>query len=261
MNYGLYLSASGVLTNLYRQDVYANNLANAQTVGFKPDVPALSYRPVEAVEDDLGFELSHDLLDRLGGGVFAGDQRIKFTQSNLEMTGRDLDVALVEPKQFFVVSAIDAATNQSSIMLTRDGRFAVNESGELVTATQGHHVLDRNDAPIQLGPGPVRVDSTGRIFQDGQIVAQLQVSQVNDTNGLVKHGQSLFRMAGDNMTRQVVQGAAVKSRFVENSGTDPIMALMKLIDSTKSATGNATMIRYHDLLMEQAVNVLGRVSA
>ena len=47
MIYGLYLSATGVLTNSYRQDVIANNLANAETVGFKRN-----------------FALFHDALDR-----------------------------------------------------------------------------------------------------------------------------------------------------------------------------------------------------
>ena len=36
MLYGLYLSAAGVQLQEYRQDVISNNLANAQTVGFKP---------------------------------------------------------------------------------------------------------------------------------------------------------------------------------------------------------------------------------
>jgi len=38
MIYGLYLSAAGVMTNSYRQDVIANNIANAETVGFKKDL-------------------------------------------------------------------------------------------------------------------------------------------------------------------------------------------------------------------------------
>ena len=38
MNYGLYLSAAGTLSNMFRQDVIANNLANLNTVGFKPDM-------------------------------------------------------------------------------------------------------------------------------------------------------------------------------------------------------------------------------
>ena len=38
MNYGLYLAASGALSNMYRQDVITNNLVNVETTGFKPDM-------------------------------------------------------------------------------------------------------------------------------------------------------------------------------------------------------------------------------
>ena len=44
MMYGLYLSATGVLANSYRQDVIANNLANSETVGFKRDTALLRKR-------------------------------------------------------------------------------------------------------------------------------------------------------------------------------------------------------------------------
>ena len=81
MNYGLYLSASGVLTNLYRQDVFANNLANSETVGFKPDSPTVRQREPEAIEDNLGLGASQRLLDKLGGGVLAGPQSIRFSPS------------------------------------------------------------------------------------------------------------------------------------------------------------------------------------
>ena len=36
MNYGLYLSAAGAISSIHRQNVLANNLANMNTVGFKP---------------------------------------------------------------------------------------------------------------------------------------------------------------------------------------------------------------------------------
>ena len=71
MNYGLYLSASGVLTNMYRQDVFANNLANASTVGFKRDLAAISQRDPESIEGGHAMQWRNDLLDELGGGVFA----------------------------------------------------------------------------------------------------------------------------------------------------------------------------------------------
>src|SRR5262245_52880288 len=50
MNYGLYLSASGALTSLHRQDVLANNLANINTVGFKPDMVTTRARLAERLE-------------------------------------------------------------------------------------------------------------------------------------------------------------------------------------------------------------------
>ena len=48
MNYGLYLSATGVLANTYRQDVIANNLANSETVGFKRHLATFQQRPTES---------------------------------------------------------------------------------------------------------------------------------------------------------------------------------------------------------------------
>ena len=68
MNYGLYLSASGVLSNTYRQDVFANNLANVETPGFKPDMPSIRQRDPEAIEDSLGIG-EVEVLDRFAGGT------------------------------------------------------------------------------------------------------------------------------------------------------------------------------------------------
>ena len=92
MNYGLHLSAQGVLANLYRQDVFANNLANMGTVGFKRDLAMISQRSPEALEDAHPFELQNGLLDRLGGGVFAGPQQVLFSQGSMQKTNSPLDV-------------------------------------------------------------------------------------------------------------------------------------------------------------------------
>ncbi|MFN9973111.1 MAG: flagellar basal body protein, partial [Phycisphaerae bacterium] len=44
MNYGVQISSSGLLGAMYRQDVFSNNLANMDTAGFKPDIPAMKQR-------------------------------------------------------------------------------------------------------------------------------------------------------------------------------------------------------------------------
>ncbi|MFW6059097.1 MAG: flagellar hook-basal body protein [Phycisphaeraceae bacterium] len=259
MNYGLYLSASGAMTNLYRQDVYANNLANVNTVGYKADFADLRQRAPEAVEDRLGFDVSHRLLDRLGGGVLAGPQRIDMSPGQLTETGNPLDVALAEEGQFFAVRTTDSQTGEAQVRLTRDGRFTRNDAGQLVNVT-GHPVLDADDDPITLPDGgPLRIDAAGRVLVGGEPAARLQVAEVADPQQLEKLGAGLFAFDGAD-PRQVLDNPSVKAGFVEASGVDPITTLMRLIGATKSVASNAQMMRHHDNLMDKAVNSLGRVA-
>jgi len=262
MNYGLYLSASGVLSNLYRQDVFANNLANVKTVGFKPDMAMVRQRDPESIESHAPMVQQNRLLDRLGGGVFAGPQHLDMRLGNFTETGGLMDAALGHPKAFFVASVANAARGVSEQRLTRDGRFMVDREGFVVTAAGGHRVVDKSGAPVQVTPDvPTTISASGEILQQGETVASLRVVVVPEPGKLVKIGGNLLRYDGaaqdlvDDGTPQVLPG------FVESSGVDPIKALMDVINATKSVTSNGNMIRYHDLMMDRAVNVLGRVQA
>jgi len=260
MNYGLYLSASGVLTNLYRQDVFANNLANVKTAGFKPDIPTIRQRDPESTEDRADFDVRQQLLDRLGGGVLAGQQRIQHVQGELTRTGNDLDVALTQPKMFFAIAQTDTATGQTAIRLSRDGRFGLNAAGELIQVASGHRVLDTADRPITLRPGvPAAIDDDGRIMQDGASVGQLQVARVADPDHLVKQGAGLLRMPDGADTREPVTSPRLRSGYEEASAVDPIRTMMQMIEATQAVNANGNMIHYHDMVMDKAVNVLGRV--
>ena len=258
MNYGLYLSASGVLTNTYRQDVFANNLANVETVGFKPDMPSVRQRDPESVEDQLGMDISNEIMDRLGGGVLAGTQRINFTPGTLQKTSNDLDVALIERDHFFAVRSIDPQTGEAQVRLTRDGRFSRNDANELITQS-GHKVLDTSDRPIVLtGNGKARINGNAQVTVAGETIAQLQVARVADLDRLSKRGEGQFVFDGRD-PRTAVDAPNVRPGFVEASGVDPIMTMMQIVAATKAVTGNANMIRYHDQLLDRAVNTLGRV--
>ncbi|NJL35078.1 MAG: hypothetical protein HC893_16000 [Chloroflexaceae bacterium] len=87
MYYGIQLSVSGILTNLYKTDVAANNLANASTTGFKPEVATSKFRESAREEDGLGNYPSNELLERLGGGVHLQRNRTDHSQGGLERTG------------------------------------------------------------------------------------------------------------------------------------------------------------------------------
>ncbi|MEX0777206.1 MAG: flagellar hook-basal body complex protein [Phycisphaeraceae bacterium] len=259
MNYGLYLSASGVLTNMYRQDVFANNLANVNTPGFKPDLPSIRHRDAEAIEGAAPSEFRNRLLDRIGGGSLAGRQSVSLQRGTIQPTGNPLDLALTAKDSFLAVRDTDAVTGQQSVRLTRDGRLAVDNQGRLVTQ-EGLPVLDAADEPIELDRGvPVQINSDGQVYQNGAAVAQIQVTGVRDTEALVKQGGNLLWFAGGRDLRGPAADASVQPRHTEASAVDPIRALMQLVSSTRAVTDNGNMIRYHDLVMDKAVNVLGRV--
>ena len=260
MNYGLYLSASGVLTNLYRQDVFANNLANAQTIGFKPDVPSIAQRDPESIEGSFSSTLRQRILDQQGGGVWPGTQRINFSQGTLVPTGNPLDVALQRNDAFFAVRSTDSKGNQS-IALTRDGRFTRNAKGQLVTSAGGHPVLDTKDQPIAIsGDAPVSIEPDGRVIQSGETLAKLQVTAVTDTRRLSKQGQNLLSYAGTDPRKLLTGAVDLKAGHTESSAVDPLATLNSLIGATRAVSDAASMIRYHDTVMDKAVNTLGRVA-
>jgi flagellar basal body rod protein FlgG len=260
MNYGLYLSASGVLANSYRQDVFANNLANVNTPGFKPDIATVRGRDPEAIEEQFGGHLRKAVLDKLGGGVFAGPQHIQTAQASLEQTGGDLDVALDREGAYFAVQNVDPATGQQSVSLTRDGRFTRSADGHLVMMTNGMKLLGSNDQPLTVPfAADLKIGTDGRIFADGQEVGRLQVTGVRDTSQLVKQGSSLFRFERGSDLRAAAPQVNVKQGYVEQSGVNPITALMDVLNAGKAAESNAGMIRFFDEMMSRAVNQLGSV--
>src|SRR5256714_3183439 len=120
MIYGLYLSATGVVTNSYRQDVIANNLANAETVGFKKDLASFVERRTAAAERGLGSGSSDPMMEHLTGGLWTLPTTVDVSQGELEATGHNLDCAVVS-KGYFL--AQDGKGQQN---LTRDGRFAID---------------------------------------------------------------------------------------------------------------------------------------
>ncbi len=259
MNYGLHLSASGVLTNMYRQDVFANNLANVSTVGFKRDLASISQRDPEVAESGQPFKYHNQLLDQLGGGVFAGPQKTDFSPGPIEQTNRPLDAALTSKDTFFAVAEKDANGNES-VRLTRDGRFFVSGEGYLVNAN-GARVLNEADQSIQVDPDqPVTIDAAGRLMQAGESTGQVQVAQVADTSQLIKQGQNLFRFKGADPRIEGERTGRVRPNALESSAIDPIKELLAMIEASGAVESNANMIKYHDQMMDNAVNRLGRIN-
>lgn len=258
MNYGMYLSAAGAMTAMHKQDVHANNLANVNTVAFKPDSVFTKHRLPERLEQPSLAADPHKLLEQLGGGQFVDPTFTSRAQGQLAQTERPLDVA-IDGDGFFVVSK--GGVGQDALRLTRDGQFTLNESGELVMASTGHRVLDVNNEPIQLDSATsVVINENGEIAQNGETVAQLQIAAPSDPALLDKAGHNLMRFRNDAEVSLVPADGKARQGHTESSAVDPILAMNAMIGASKSVASNAQMLQYHDHIMGQAVNTFGRVA-
>jgi flagellar basal-body rod protein FlgG len=258
MNYGLYLAASGVVTNMHRQEILTNNLVNSTTVGFKPDLVFARQRLPERLESASSAD-PQLLLERLGGATALLPTRMDMRQGSLEVTGNDLDVA-IEGEGFLVVQS-RAGGGPEDIRLTRDGKMTITEQGELVMAATGMRVLGTGNRPIRIDRDlPVDISGNGDVWQGGRRMGTIQLAAAQDASALAKDGDNLLRDAsGAPIARRPAEGR-LQQGYLESSNVRPIMALNNLMSSAKAVQANIKMMQYHDHIMGQAINTMGRVA-
>jgi flagellar basal body rod protein FlgG len=233
----------------YRQSVLANNLANVDTPGFKPDRVAF----VERLNASMARGTArHGLLEPMTGGVFEAPVYTDFTQGGLVATGAPLDVAL-EGDGFLAVQTADG------VRYTRDGRMLMDKDGGLVHAGSGGRVLDSSGRPLVLSPGRagrVSIDETGLIRQAGETIGRLGIVGFEDRSGLEKEGRNLFA-AGT--ARPGPSGGVVRQGYTEASGAEPVEGLVEMIAASRAYQMNATLISLQDESLGRVVNELGRI--
>ena len=253
-SYGLWLSAAGMKVNQHRQTLLANNMANANTTGFKHDLAVVAQRRIESESSPTGFDYIHPVLDGLAGGVNVRPTYQNFAQGPVEWTGKPLDVA-IKGDGFFAVG--DGEVTR----YTRDGEFTIDAAGKLVLAAgEGRwKVLDDGGTPITLGEngGPVSVSESGIVRQGRTVVATLGVMTTEDRQSLRKVGENLFE--AQNVEMVPIEGELMpESR--EGSNFDVMEGLVTMIEAARAYQLNATMIQLQDQLTGQAISKVGRVA-
>lgn len=254
MIYGLYLSAAGVMTNSYRQDVIANNIANAETVGFKKDLALFQERRTELAERGFSPQRSNALLEALGGGIFASPTQVDTTQGELEPTGNNLDVAIIGRGML-------AVKHGDQTQLTRDGRMVVNHRGRLALANNENvEVLDVKGKTIPIDPRfAPQIAKDGVVSQEGKPVGQIGIFEVPDPNQLTKAGGTMLAYPDVKKIRPSVN-STLRSEFVERANVEPSSELSQLMEAQRQLEANANMIRYQDQMLSKLVNEVGKIS-
>ncbi|MBY0114217.1 MAG: flagellar hook-basal body protein [Phycisphaerales bacterium] len=258
MNYGLQISASGLLGAMYRQDVFSNNLANMDTVGFKPDIPSMKQRLVARVEDNIAGAPSDAMLERLGAGVLAMPTRVDLAQGSAKVTGNPFDVA-IEGDGFFQLQGGPRDAGRTAL-LTRDGRFTRNAEGKLVQAASGAAVLDHTGRSITLPPGEVSIASNGRVFVDKREVGRIGVYDIPNKAAITKRGGTVMEAPASQVVTAAESAGLVKQGQLEESGVDEIKALMAVQGASREVDANVSVIQATDRMLERAINTFGRLA-
>ncbi len=254
---GLYIAASGMDANLVRQDVIANNMANASTVGFKQnrsvDIAFPSYLIARLHDQRMkvmdGTAELRPNIGVMGGGVIPQEDPTDYSQGPRLETKNPLDMALTGPGFFSILSP------EGKTLLTRDGNFSLDANGRLVTQ-DGLPVLGHN-GEVYIDGTQVNVDQEGNISVDGKALDQLLIVKVQNENQLVKVGHTLFQALPPNKLDMAPDDIQVQQGFLEQSNVNSMLEMVGMIQNYRSYEINSRVISMYDNLMGQAASQIG----
>ena len=231
MSGAIYQAASGAIVQELRLQVIANNLANANTTGYKADRPSFRIPGDEEtkVEEDKAGELpkAYDMRDpgeeiEDPPATLPFGQLVDFSQGPTRVTGNPLDFA-INGSGFFVVQT------ESGTAYTRDGSFTRAEDGTLVTH-EGRPVLGENGT-ITLDGEDVAVDMDGNILVDGQQVGTLKVVEFPKPYPLEKTQDNLFVPISQAVAEEKAEDFTVAQGALEASNVNPIVAMTEMVET------------------------------
>ena len=215
MDPGYYVAAGSLKARSFELDVVANNLANASTVGYKPDQPFFAVFN-KAAGRGRQLPLSGYLND---GGVFA-ETGVVTEQGSLKATGRSLDVA-IQGNAFLSVQTA------AGTRVTRDGRLQLGLNGQL-EAMDGSPVLGKNGQPITVDPknGNIAISADGTVQQANQTLGQLDLKAFEKPGALKRMGALRFDSTGAN---EAPINATVAQGHLEESSVDSASTMIEMI--------------------------------
>ncbi|MBP2627199.1 MAG: flagellar basal-body rod protein FlgF [Firmicutes bacterium] len=244
---GIYTGASGMLAESMRTDVISNNLANANTTGFKKDV-AVSKDFASMLITRINDGADAPVIGSMGVGAMIDEISTNQSAGGIRITGNNFDLAL-EGKGFFAVET------PRGVRYTRNGTFSKNTKGELITQ-DGYRVLGQN-GPIRINGNKMVVSDDGSVIVDDQPAGKLQVLEFANEKQLQKEGSSLY-IADPNQER-TASTSSVRQGFSELSNVNVVGEMVNLISSYRTYEINGKVVQSHDQLMDKAVNEVGKV--
>jgi flagellar basal-body rod protein FlgG len=275
----------------------ANNLANADTLGFKKDMPTFheylaakerDHGPQDIPRGPIKDKEFYPLDGRDQSFVVIDGTYTNFKQGNLRVTNSPLDVAL-DGKGFLEIAT------PLGVRYTRQGSLHVADDGKLVT-TDGFPVLAQQagglaaPAAPPLGQGgpasngtqgrvpasatPVvaarfinlrdrgthfSINEQGEIYAGDDLVAKLAVTEFQDQRKLRKGASQTFDNPDPNNISRDPARTIVRQGVLETSNVNPIEEMTNLIKANRLFEHDLKAMKTYGEIMQREANDIGKL--
>ncbi|PFB52766.1 flagellar basal body rod protein FlgG [Bacillus thuringiensis] len=255
---GLYIGSMGMMNYMQRINVHSNNVANAQTTGFKAENMTSK---VFDVQDT--YRRGDGAVTNIGSvdyAVVPAATHVNLVQGNIQMTNSATDFFLDDgaagTTSFFVTSKNDET------FLTRDGSFTLNSDRYLQTSS-GAFVIGENNERIRIPEGAkVAVQADGTLYDEvtQNNIARLQTKTVDaETNArLVQRENKSFTLAEGNIANLPNGTGIVKNHMLENSNVDMTKEMADLMTDQKMIQASQRVMTSFDKIYEKEANEILR---
>ncbi|MCO6187131.1 flagellar basal-body rod protein FlgF [Rhizobium sp. L1K21] len=244
METGIYVALSSQIALEKRLTTIADNVANTNTVGF---------RSTEVKFDEALSKAGDTSVKGDGDVAFVteGAEYLSTKNGGLTRTGNPLDFAIRGDAWFSIQTPVGQA-------LTRDGRFTITATGQLVSV-EGYPILDSGGAPISVSTqgGELTVSRDGLLQEDGRPIAAIGLFNSDFQQGFYRAGSSaVIPTAGISAVVNRTEAGIVQG-YVEESNVNPVSEMTRLIMVQRYFENMQALLGKSESSLEQAIKTLG----
>lgn len=256
----LWTAASGMVAQQGNIDVISNNLANANTTGYKKsrtDFQDLMYQSMRKTGSATGPDTQLPTGIQLGHGVRQVATQKIYTEGSFQSTGNSLDMA-IEGDGFYQITMPDG-----TLSYTRDGAFKQDSQGRIVTS-EGYPLEPAITIP--QGATDFSVSADGRVTATipgqttPQDLGQIQLARFVNPAGLDSMGRNLLKETASSgspvTTNPGTDGAGtIQQKYLEMSNVQVVEEMVNMIVAQRAYEINSKAITTSDQMLEQAANL------
>lgn len=273
----LWVPLSGAIAQQRNVETIANNVANANTPGFKKEQIVFKEYLAAMEKNDGQIDLpqkewkSEDFYRSYN----AEDAFVKVDgtytlheQGQLSPTSNAFDNALNGPGFFEVLTP-------NGVRYTRKGNLSINKDGKLVT-DQGFLLLSKapqdnadsegkvtlstspESRAIMVGNNKFTINLDGEVFSGANKSADLSLVEFNDVHALKKEGNSLFINPDQKNIKSGELKTSVHQGFVEQSNVNAVSEMSALINANRNFETIQRVIKTYDTMSGKAVNEISK---